>query len=180
MLSYLRKNNTSEQNYPYGSNTTVSIKAFCLTAPQGREKCDLFEIKFKFSDITKVNVLRLIKRKIKNEVKKKYFITTFSTKPIKIVVWYTILRSRNEISRERREQIEREIENWRKEKERAQINKSRTFKSDECVICLTNPPKILFCNCGHLCLCEECDKKKNLETCPVCKTENVIKRTIEY
>ena len=66
MFSYLRKNNTNEQNYPYGSNTTVSIKAFCLTAPQERERCDLFEIKFKFSDITKVNVLRSIKRKIKN------------------------------------------------------------------------------------------------------------------
>ena len=69
MLSYLRKNNTREQNYPYGSNTTVSIKALCLTAPQERERCDLFKIKFKFSDITKVNILRSIKRKIKNEVK---------------------------------------------------------------------------------------------------------------
>ena len=110
-----------------------------------------------------------LNEKLKTKFKKK-FITAFSTKPIKIVVWYTILRSRNEISRERQEKRERERrerENRRKEKERAQINKSRTFKSDECVICLTNPPEILFCNCGHLCLCIECDETKGLDVCPV-------------
>ena len=30
------------------------------------------------------------------------------------------------------------------------INSSQTFKSNECVICLTNSPNILFCNCGHI------------------------------
>ena len=54
----------------------------------------------------------------------------------------------------------------------------KTFKSDECVICLTNSPNVLFCNCGHLCLCEECEEVKSLVVCPVCKTENTIKRTI--
>ena len=63
-------------------------------------------------------------------------------------------------------------------KEEKQIlNIEKTFKSDECVICLTNPPNVLFCNCGHLCLCEECDKVKSLKICPVFKTENTIKRT---
>ena len=33
------------------------------------------------------------------------------------------------------------------------INAEKTFKEDKCVICLTNPPNILFCNCGHLVLC---------------------------
>ena len=61
-----------------------------------------------------------------------------------------------------------------------QINTKQTFKSVECVICLTNTPNVLFCNCGHLCICIECDKVKSLNTCPVCKTENTIKRTIEY
>ena len=42
------------------------------------------------------------------------------------------------------------------------INTNQTFKSNECVICLTNPPNVLFCNCGHLCLCVECDKVKSL------------------
>ena len=55
------------------------------------------------------------------------------------------------------------------------INASKSFKSDECVICLTNPPNVLFCNCGHLCLCVECEEMKSLKVCPVCKTENTIK-----
>ena len=38
------------------------------------------------------------------------------------------------------------------------INAEQTFKEEECVICLTEPPNILFCNCGHLCLCVECSK----------------------
>ena len=58
------------------------------------------------------------------------------------------------------------------------INASKTFKSDECVICLTNPPNVLFCNCGHIAICVECDETKSLLNCPVCKTENTIKRTI--
>ena len=59
------------------------------------------------------------------------------------------------------------------------INSIQTFKTGDCVICLTNPPQVLFCNCGHLCLCVECNKMKTLKTCPVCKTENTILRVIE-
>ena len=58
------------------------------------------------------------------------------------------------------------------------INAEQIFKSDECTICLSNPSNVLFCNCGHLCLCIECNKVKSLNTCPVYKTENTIKRTI--
>ena len=57
-------------------------------------------------------------------------------------------------------------------------NAGQSFKSNECVIYLDNPPNVLFCNCGHMCICEECDRVKSLETPPVCKTENTIKRTI--
>ena len=59
------------------------------------------------------------------------------------------------------------------------INSIQTFKFDECVICLTNQPIILFCNCGHLCCCSECYKLKSLSTCPICKTENEIIRMLE-
>ena len=59
------------------------------------------------------------------------------------------------------------------------INTTKSFKSDECVICLTNPPNVLLCNCGHIAKCVECDKVKSLENCPVCKTENTIKRILE-
>ena len=58
------------------------------------------------------------------------------------------------------------------------INSSQSFKSDECVICLTNPPNVLFCNCGHLCLCSECERKKLSNKCPICKTENEIIRSL--
>ena len=59
------------------------------------------------------------------------------------------------------------------------INAVQTFKSNECVICLTNQPNDLFCNCGHTAICEECDRVKTLETCPVCKTKSTIKRIVE-
>ena len=59
------------------------------------------------------------------------------------------------------------------------INPSKIFKSEECIICLTNQPIILFCNCGHIPICTECYKLKNLSACPVCKTENEIIRMLE-
>ena len=59
------------------------------------------------------------------------------------------------------------------------INSIQTFKTGDYVIYLTKPPQVLFCNCGHLCICTECNKMKTLETCPVCKTENAILRVIE-
>ena len=58
------------------------------------------------------------------------------------------------------------------------INSSQSFKSNECVICLTNPPNVLFCNCGHLCLCSECERKIISNKCPICKTENTIIRSL--
>ena len=66
------------------------------------------------------------------------------------------------------------------EEEKPVINTDQTFKSDECVIYITNSPNVLFCNCGHISICVECDKVKSLKICPVCKTENTIKKTIEY
>ena len=59
------------------------------------------------------------------------------------------------------------------------INSIQTFYSKECVICLTNPPQVLFCNCGHIPICTECYKLKSLSACPICKTENTILRVIE-
>ena len=59
------------------------------------------------------------------------------------------------------------------------INPSKIFKSEECVICLTNQSNVLFCNCGHIPICTECYKLKRLSACPVCKTENEIIRMLE-
>ena len=58
------------------------------------------------------------------------------------------------------------------------INAAQTFKSNECVICLTNQANVLFFDCEHIAISEECDRTKSLETCPICKTKNTIKRTI--
>ena len=89
-------------------------------------------------------------------------------------------RHRERIERERREREEDEsAEEDESDEEEKVISTTQSFKSDECVIYLTNPPNVLFCNCGHLCLCVECDKVKSLNTCPVCKTESTIKITIE-
>ena len=66
-----------------------------------------------------------------------------------------------------------------KSKEEPIINVEKSFKYDDCVICLTNLRNVLFCNCGHIAICEECGKMKSLETCPVCKTKFTIKRLVE-
>ena len=58
------------------------------------------------------------------------------------------------------------------------INSSQCFKSENCVICLTNPPNVLFCNCGHICFCSECEKLKNSNICPICKIDNKIIRVL--
>ena len=64
------------------------------------------------------------------------------------------------------------------EKEELSINDFKTFKLEQCVICLVEEPKVLFCNCGHLCICEKCLVHR-YDNCPVCKKENTILRIIE-
>ena len=59
------------------------------------------------------------------------------------------------------------------------INEIKTYKTDECVICLENKNNVLFCNCGHICVCEKCIEIIGLTKCPVCKTKNNILRIIE-
>ena len=54
----------------------------------------------------------------------------------------------------------------------------KTFKSNQCVICLEEEPNVLFCNCGHICICEKCASHR-YDKCPVCKKENTILRMIE-
>ena len=58
-------------------------------------------------------------------------------------------------------------------------NGEKTFKEKTCAICLEGIPNVLFCVCGHICICEKCKEIKKLNSCPVCKTENTILRIIE-
>ena len=47
----------------------------------------------------------------------------------------------------------------------------KTFKFDQCVICLDRKPDVLFINCNHMCVCNECEKKHPFLKCPYCRTE---------
>ena len=60
----------------------------------------------------------------------------------------------------------------------ALINKYKIFKLEECAICLEKEPKVLFCDCGHICICKKCILNR-FDNCPVCKKENTILRIIE-
>ena len=59
------------------------------------------------------------------------------------------------------------------------INIFKIFKFDECIICMTDKPNVLFCNCGHVSYCINCYKMKTLSVCPICKTDNEIIRMLE-
>ena len=57
------------------------------------------------------------------------------------------------------------------------------YKEDVCVVCMENKPDILFCNCGHLIVCDECYNKlhssrRRNNRCPKCRKENDIVRKI--
>ena len=89
---------------------------------------------------------------------------------------------RLEAERQRREIAEANHsdsdDNDDEEKEELSINYFKTFKLEQCVICLEEEPKVLFCNCGHICICEKCASHR-YSNCPVCKKENTILRIIE-
>ena len=77
-----------------------------------------------------------------------------------------------------RQEAERQLEERRIKEAEFLINGSRTFKLEQCVICLEKEPKVLFCNCGHFCICGECFVEKP-NNCPVCKEKSTILRVIE-
>ena len=63
----------------------------------------------------------------------------------------------------------------------AVLNNTQTFQTDLCVVCMEYIPNVLFCECGHICLCESCigasiEKYK----CPVCKHPNTIRRVLKH
>ena len=59
------------------------------------------------------------------------------------------------------------------------INFNKCFKSVVCMLCLTNSPCVLFCNCGHISMCVECYKMRSFSECVLCKTKNEIVRILE-
>ena len=47
---------------------------------------------------------------------------------------------------------------------------SKSFQTDKCVVCLDNPPSILYFKCLHYNVCEECEKANPFRNCPTCRT----------
>ena len=58
------------------------------------------------------------------------------------------------------------------------INEEETFKEDECIICFKRKSNVLFCICGHLCICSECRKNLKNNKCPMCNADKQIIRII--
>ena len=59
------------------------------------------------------------------------------------------------------------------------FNQHKIFKSKECIICLEKEPKVLFCDCGHICICKTCILPNKYDICPVCREMITILRIIE-
>ena len=125
-----------------------------------------------------------IKRYIENECRNKNNTFSFNDKRIQLEFIFRIIdRSYDHLMR-LMNVLERNLHfsqrGLLKNNNKKIINAEKIFNEGECVICLTNPPNILFCNCGHLCVCVECSKTgESLEKCPICKTENTNLRIIE-
>ena len=45
----------------------------------------------------------------------------------------------------------------------------KTFKFDQCVICLDRKQNVLFIKCKHTCVCKECEKMHPSTKCPYCR-----------
>ena len=59
------------------------------------------------------------------------------------------------------------------------INENKTFKPDTCIICVDNVPNVIYCNCGHIPICAECNKIiKDKTVCPFCTHKNKTKRVL--
>ena len=63
------------------------------------------------------------------------------------------------------------LKEWKDSQKSIKINLS-TFKDDVCVICIETKPNVLFCNCGHLIICESCYDKLENNKCPKCREFN--------
>ena len=153
----------------------------------------LFQLFYRIGGLTKdIDIFKKIMEDIKKRIEENPYNLIFNTKPFVIEVehrniWYYTEAERIEYGRmgnsarleRHRERIrlqEETDEDEETDEKKKIINIGKIFKSDDCVICLIKPPNVLFCNCGHIPICVECEEVKSLMVCPVCKTENTIKK----
>ena len=61
---------------------------------------------------------------------------------------------------------------------REKLNNIRSYKDDKCVICINTNPTVLFCDCGHTCICEDCYILLEDNKCPKCRFNNKTIRKI--
>ena len=47
----------------------------------------------------------------------------------------------------------------------------KTITESECIICFEKTPNMLYTDCMHLCVCNECDRKGKFTKCPMCRTK---------
>ena len=52
---------------------------------------------------------------------------------------------------------------------------NNSFKTETCVICLTNEPNILLYDCKHTCICFSCNSRGQILDCPTCRKTIVEK-----
>ena len=124
------------------------------------------------------SALKLIKKMKKNYIDAGYKITF--TKSVFLRIWLKRGEFFGEGYMERISSSEEEETNDNTDigyilpsvEKEEQINQIKIFKSNHCVICLNNSLNILFCNCGHICICSACHVIEELDACPVCKANN--------
>ena len=46
----------------------------------------------------------------------------------------------------------------------------KTFKENQCAICLDRIPNVLFVKCRHVCVCSVCEEAHPSTQCPCCRT----------
>ena len=80
----------------------------------------------------------------------------------------------NESESEDEEDEEEEIKN-ESEEDTTPVAISESLHSDQCVVCLSKKPELLFVNCLHRCVCLKCKKTSPFRRCPSCRTLISIK-----
>ena len=47
----------------------------------------------------------------------------------------------------------------------------KTITEPECIICFEKTPNMLYLECLHVCVCNDCDSKGRFNKCPLCRTK---------
>ena len=87
-----------------------------------------------------------------------------------------------EILEDRLQKVKLQLERF-KESRNLKLNK-KCKKEETCCVCLSSPSNILFPDCGHLCICENCNNNITNSTdfneedlkCPLCRTVVTLPR----